>query len=152
MKMILYHFLLKKMAFLTFASFILSKSSFLLSLLVAIKQYLSHSKGSEHSESQKLEVVHIPIRKYQGGGKSKHKGYDYHYSEESKPVPSFNFPPITYSSANIIENTTPETFFDFNFKNNFYNEQPNFENNYSNDDFFRPMNTQNYDNQKAPFA
>lgn len=83
LKLLLHHFLLKKLAFLSFFTFLLSKISFILASLVALKQFFHTPSGHQRAESHKLEVIHIPIKKYN----SKHKDADY---EESK------FVPVTY--------------------------------------------------------
>lgn len=63
LKIIIQHFLIKKIALLSVFSYLLSKTSFILSSLLAIKQ-IFHSGHHEKSDSgSKLEVVHIPIRK-----------------------------------------------------------------------------------------
>jgi hypothetical protein len=64
LKMLYYHFLMKKMFALSLFSAILSKISILLSSLVAIKQ-LFQPNHQEKQES-KVEVVHIPIHHSKG--------------------------------------------------------------------------------------
>lgn len=110
MKLLLDHFILKKMLFLTIASFILSKTSFLISALLALKHYLSHQQGhSERSENHKLQVVHIPIKS------SKHKYSDY-FGDESQI--NSQFVPITTPTATASDFSESELF-------NFYDQSIN---------------------------
>jgi hypothetical protein len=99
LKMLYYHFLMKKMATLSLISVILSKISFLVSTLVAIKQlFQPHHEKQEHS---KLEVVHIPVQKY-----NHHDNYDYKRRQNEHRLPKYipllknNFP------ADIFPTTT----------------------------------------------
>lgn len=101
MKLLLYHLALKKMAFFTFLSFLLSKISFILASLVALKQFFHTPTQHRAADSNKLEVVHIPIRKLRH---NKHKENDAHYDESQ-------FIPVTYT---VQPETTP-FFYDFNF-------------------------------------
>lgn len=85
LKMIMDHFLLKKLAFFSFFTFMLSKISFILATLVALKQFFHNSGGHSRAESNKLEVIHIPIKKFV----KKHPSEEW---DESKIVP------MTFSS------------------------------------------------------
>lgn len=106
LKLLLYHMLLKKMALFSFLSFLLSKVSFILASLVALKQFFYTPTQHRSSDSNKLEVVHIPIRKLR---QNKHKGRD-EYSDESKYIP-ITFPPET------AYDTTP-FYLDFAYNHN----------------------------------
>ncbi|XP_055525019.1 uncharacterized protein LOC129718348 [Wyeomyia smithii] len=66
LKAMLVHFILKKLALATGLSLLLSAKSLLVSLLIAVKLWVSHPQSHDKSESNKLEVVHIPIRKETG--------------------------------------------------------------------------------------
>lgn len=106
LKLVLYHLFLKKIAFFSFFSFLLSKASFILASLVALKQFFHAPTQHRSSESNKLEVVHIPIRKFRNNKDNKDKDS---YYDESK------FIPITFAPETVFD-TTP-------FYNNFpYNE------------------------------
>lgn len=102
LKLLIQHFFMKKLAALALISFLLSKTSFVLSTLLALKQ-LFNSGGHEKSDSGgKLEVVHIPIRK-------KHPEFhDRDIDRETKYIP------ITYPSD--IQESTPR-YFDYNYQN-----------------------------------
>uniref|UniRef100_A0A336MXJ7 CSON005814 protein n=1 Tax=Culicoides sonorensis TaxID=179676 RepID=A0A336MXJ7_CULSO len=103
LKMLLQHFFIKKLAVFALGSFLLSKTSFILSTLLALKQ-LFHSNGHEKSDSGgKLEVVHIPIRK---------KHPDFHDRDN---VETIKYIPITYP-ADIYDQTTPH-FIDYQYPN-----------------------------------
>lgn len=102
MKMLLYHLILKKMAFFTFLSFLLSKISFILASLVALKQFFHTPTQHRSHEGNKLEVVHIPIRKLR---QNKHQEKDSYYDESQ-------FIPVTFPPE-----TTP-FFFDFPYSEN----------------------------------
>lgn len=97
MKLLFYHLALKKMAFFTFLSFLLSKISFILASLVALKQFFHAPTQHRAADSNKLEVVHIPIRKLRH---NKHKEKDAYYDESQ-------FIPVTFQPE-----TTP-FFYDF---------------------------------------
>lgn len=96
-KLLMYHMLMKKMAIATFFSFLLSKVSFILASLVALKQFFHTPTHHRSHDSNKLEVVHIPIRKFRS---NKGKEKDSYYDEESK------FIPVTYPPEPAFE-TTP---------------------------------------------
>lgn len=98
LKLVLYHLFLKKMALTTALSFILSKVSFVLATLVALKQFFHAPVHHRSSDSSKLEVVHIPIKKYHGH----HSDKDYDESQ---------FIPVTFSPDTEF-NTTP-FYYDF---------------------------------------
>ncbi|KAL9694187.1 hypothetical protein quinque_013472 [Culex quinquefasciatus] len=66
LKALLLHFVLKKLVLATGLSLLLSKKSLLVSALIALKLMFQHPHSSDKSESSKLEVVHIPIRKETG--------------------------------------------------------------------------------------
>ncbi|XP_052863656.1 uncharacterized protein LOC128270294 [Anopheles cruzii] len=76
LKALLLHFLLKKLVMATALSLLLSKKSLLVSSLIALKLLLQHPHTTDKSESSKLEVVHIPIRKETGFHK-KHQQQKY---------------------------------------------------------------------------
>lgn len=97
MKLLLYHLVMKKMAFFTFLSFVLSKISFILASLVALKQFFHTPTQHRASDSSKLEVVHIPIRKLR---QNKQKEKDSYYDESQ-------FIPVTFQPE-----TTP-FYYDF---------------------------------------
>lgn len=67
LKLMFQHFIIKKLAIVTSISFLMSKASFLLSSLLAVKQLFhgGHQEKSDNGNGGKLEVVHIPIRKKQ---------------------------------------------------------------------------------------
>ncbi|XP_058459516.1 uncharacterized protein LOC131435511 [Malaya genurostris] len=69
LKAVMLHFVLKALVLATGLSLLLSKKSLLVSLLIALKLMVSHPHSSDKSESNKLEVVHIPIRKETGFNK-----------------------------------------------------------------------------------
>ncbi|XP_055587743.1 uncharacterized protein LOC129740156 [Uranotaenia lowii] len=67
MKMLALHFILKQLALGTALSLFLSKKSLILSALIAMRLLFSQQHaGEKSSEGNKLEVVHIPIRKGSG--------------------------------------------------------------------------------------
>lgn len=102
------HFALKKLAFFSFFSFILSKISFILASLVALKQFFHNSGG--HSRDNKLEVIHIPIKK-------KHPLEDW---DESKIVP------ITFPSNSFKASTTSPFKFTYSSHDSFLGSEENF--------------------------
>lgn len=89
LKLLIHHFLLKKLAFVSFFTFILSKIAFILSTLVALKQFFHNSGGHSRAENNKLEVIHIPIKKF-----VKKDQHDFDW-DESKIIP------ITYSGESL---------------------------------------------------
>lgn len=103
LKLLMQHFFMKKLAALALLSFLMSKISFVLSTLLALKQ-LFHSGGHEKSEGGgKLEVVHIPIRK-------KHPEFhDRETEHETKYIP------ITYPT-DIYDQST-QRYFDYPYQN-----------------------------------
>lgn len=111
-KFLLYHFFVKKMALLSFFSFILSKISFLTSTLIALKQFFSHQTHHDRSESQKLEVVHIPIRKFNSKKQSEHNRLG---SDESK-INNY-----LLSSQEFSITSTAKTYPDMYFRDDRYN-------------------------------
>jgi hypothetical protein len=129
MKLIFDHFLLKKILFLAISSFILSKTSFLISALLALKHYLSMSHhSSEKSSENKLQVVHIPVRS------SKHRYSDY-ITDESK-MNNLYAAPLTTTAPETNEYSESElfSFYDqnansFGSNNNFAGFQPDFPDN-----------------------
>jgi hypothetical protein len=96
LKLLFDHFLLKKLFALSVFNFFLSKVSFILATLVALKQFFHNPGGHSRAESSKLELLAIPVKKH----KSKYK--ESHFFDESKVVP------ITYPSDMELLNT-PET-------------------------------------------
>uniref|UniRef100_A0A182LSW4 Uncharacterized protein n=1 Tax=Anopheles culicifacies TaxID=139723 RepID=A0A182LSW4_9DIPT len=78
LKAILLHFILKKLMLATALSLLLSKKSLLVSSLIALKLLLQQPHSNDKSESSKLEVVHIPIRKEAG----------FHKKHQQQQVPS----------------------------------------------------------------
>lgn len=82
--------------------------------LIALKHFFGQQQNHQRAEGTKLEVVHIPIRKYE---KKKSKEGDSYY-EESK------FIPVTHYPDRFIENTTPVNFIDY-----LNNDQPIYESN-----------------------
>lgn len=103
MKLIFYHLFLKKLAIVTFFTFLLSKVSFILATLVALKQFFHTPTQHRSHDSDKLEVVHIPIRKHRY---KEEKDKDSYY-DESK------FIPITFAPDTVYD-TTP-FYYDFPF-------------------------------------
>lgn len=103
LKLLFQHFLMKKLAALALGSFLLSKTSFILSTLLALKQ-LFHSGGHEKSDNGgKLEVVHIPIRK---------KHPEFHDRDNDQGT---RYIPITYPT-DVYEQTT-HTYMDYSYHN-----------------------------------
>lgn len=108
LKMLLQHFIIKKLAALSILSTLLSKASFLLSSLLALKQMMSSGHHEKSDSGGKLEVVHIPIRK-------KHPDFHDRDTEKPKYIP-LNYPKyvydqttLEYSDPNVqIENTLNE--------------------------------------------
>lgn len=125
LKLVLYHLFLKKMALATAISFVLSKVSFVLATLVALKQFFHTPTHHRSGDSSKLEVVHIPIKKFNGHYNDK----DY---DESQFIP-VTFPPdIEYTTPFYQDfpygDNQPGTFFssDEDFKGSFdgkFNEE-----------------------------
>lgn len=84
LKLLLYHFFIKKMALLSILAFFFSKLSFLTSTLIALKLFFNHQMHHERSaESNKLEVVHVPIKKQNTHG-SLFPEYERYQADESK--------------------------------------------------------------------
>lgn len=102
LKLLFYHFLMKKMVLLSLLSFLLSKASFILASLVALKQFFHTPTQHRSNDSNKLEVVHIPIRKLR---RNKHRDENY---DESK------FIPITHEPE-TVDTTTP-FYYDFPYR------------------------------------
>lgn len=134
LKLLFDHFLLKKLAFVSFFTFILSKISFILATLVALKQFFHTPIPHQRAESHKVEVIHIPIKKY----RPKHMDEVF---DESKLIP------VTYDS--LIPDTTP-TYFTFPNQNEFISSEENFADTWSgirdNDNENRILNASNDDN------
>lgn len=111
LKAILLHFILKKLVLATTLSLLLSKKSLLVSSLIALKLMFSQQHSSDKSESSKLEVVHIPIRKETGfhkkvqlnkvQGKPKTKLQQKQIHSTQKPQHTFNH----YGSGSLIKHT-----------------------------------------------
>lgn len=110
LKLLFDHFLLKKLAFVTFFTFILSKISFILAALVALKQFFHTPVQHQRAESHNVDVIHIPIKKY----RPKHSDEAF---DESKLIP------VTYDS--LIPDTTP-TYFTYPNQNEFISSEENF--------------------------
>lgn len=142
MKLLLYHLLLKKMAFFTFLSFLLSKISFILASLVALKQFFYMPTQHRSADSNKLEVVHIPVRKLRHNKQEKEK--DSYYDES-------NFIPVTYSPETVFD-TTP-SYFDFPYgginPETFESSEENFNGNF--DGKFNNQNDFNGDDLKLNY-
>lgn len=104
MKLVFFHFLIKKALFVSFGAFGLSTISFVLASLVALKQFFSASTHQK-ADSHKVEVVHIPIRKHRD---NKHFEKDY---DESKFIP-VTFEPETSTEVpmNFPYKKPTETF------------------------------------------
>lgn len=125
LKLLFDHFLLKKLAFVSLFTFILSKISFILATLVALKQFFQTPAPHQRAESHKVEVIHIPIGKH----KPKHTEIDF---GESKLVP------LTFSTDLLNPETTP-TYFTYSSHNDFISSEENYNSNFmthtdSNDD------------------
>uniref|UniRef100_A0A1W7R4Y3 Uncharacterized protein n=1 Tax=Aedes albopictus TaxID=7160 RepID=A0A1W7R4Y3_AEDAL len=115
LKALMLHFLLKKLVLATGLSLLLSKKSLLVSSLIALKLLIQQPHSSDKSsESSKLEVVHIPIRKETGFHKkiqlNKFKIKPGHKvkiniqpkaASTQKPLHTFN----TYNSGSMIKHT-----------------------------------------------
>uniref|UniRef100_A0A182KEK2 Uncharacterized protein n=1 Tax=Anopheles christyi TaxID=43041 RepID=A0A182KEK2_9DIPT len=95
LKALLLHFILKKLVMATAISLLLSKKSLLVSSLIALKLLLQQPHSSDKSESSKLEVVHIPIRKEAG----------FHKKHQQQKVPSgkMKLPSIGSSSPSTTK-------------------------------------------------
>nr|XP_040228712.2 uncharacterized protein LOC120953097 isoform X2 [Anopheles coluzzii] len=95
LKALLLHFVLKKLVMATALSLLLSKKSLLVSSLIALKLLLQQPHSSDKSESSKLEVVHIPIRKDAG----------FHKKHQQQQVPSgkMKLPPIGTSATSTTK-------------------------------------------------
>lgn len=114
MKLLMMHFLIKKALLLGISSHFLSKLAFLVAIFVAAKQHMSQQPTHERAEGHKLEVVHVPIRKYHGQNSKERDNY---YDAESKHVP------VTYNPPEgSFDNTTPVTFFDLPYQSNFFSD------------------------------
>lgn len=135
MKLLLYKLLLKKFALLSVASFFMSKISFVLASLVALKQFFNQPSHHRSSDSNKLEVVHIPIRKE----KKTHKYYPENDWEESR------FVPITFAPDQIYD-TTPYYNYNINNQQDFHNDSAEDE-----DDVNRNTNEIYPDNHQKPY-
>lgn len=121
LKMILDHFLLKKLAFFSFFTFMLSKISFILATLVALKQFFHNSGGHSRAESNKLEVIHIPIKKF----KNNHPSEEW---DESKIVP------MTFSgNSHGSPSSTASPYFTYPSHDSFISSEEN-------DDFVPKVN------------
>jgi len=114
LKLLFDHFLLKKLAFVSLFTFILSKISFILASLVALKQFFHTPVPHQRAESHNVEVIHIPIKKY----RPKHADEAF---DESKLIP------VTYDS--LILDTTP-SYFTFPNQNEFISSEENFAGSY----------------------
>uniref|UniRef100_A0A182YM58 Uncharacterized protein n=1 Tax=Anopheles stephensi TaxID=30069 RepID=A0A182YM58_ANOST len=99
LKAILLHFILKKLVLATALSLLLSKKSLLVSSLIALKLLLQQPHSSDKSESSKLEVVHIPIRKEAG----------FHKKHQQQQVPSgkMKLPSIGTSAPSTTKAPAP---------------------------------------------
>ncbi|XP_058120382.1 uncharacterized protein LOC131284930 [Anopheles ziemanni] len=97
LKALLLHFILKKLVMATAFSLLLSKKSLLVSSLIALKLLLQQPHSSDKSESSKLEVVHIPIRKDAGF----HKKHQQQQKQQQQQVPSnkLKLPPAPASTT-----------------------------------------------------
>lgn len=105
MKLVFFHFLIKKALFISFGAFGLSTISFVLASLVALKQFFS-SPTHQKSDSNKVEVVHIPIRKHRDRN-NKHFESDF---DESKLIPVTFEPETTTKVPNFPYKKPTETF------------------------------------------
>jgi hypothetical protein len=142
MKLLLYHLLLKKFAFFSMASFFLSKISFILASLVALKQFFNTPTHHRSSDSNKVEVVHIPIRKE----KKSHKYHQDDDWEESR------FIPITFAPDGSVYDTTALPYINYNYGNIQQNQQDFNDSQEEDDDSDRNLNEVYPDNhQQAPF-
>lgn len=122
-KMLIQHFFLKKIALLSLLSFLLSKTSFILSTLLALKQ-MFHSNHHEKSDrGSKLEIVHIPIKK-------KHPEF---YDRDTIKQPSY----IPLNSAQPEEYDDTQSSQDLLNQSEIYYANPNFDDNLTNN-FLEP--------------
>lgn len=62
-KLIIFPLLLKALTFMSSASFVLSKMSLLSTIMLGFKWFLTQNTQQPQQES-KVEVVHVPLRKY----------------------------------------------------------------------------------------
>lgn len=104
MKLVFFHFLIKKALFISFGAFGLSTISFVLASLVALKQFFSTPTHQKGTDSHKVEVVHIPIRKHRD---NKHFEKDY---DESKLIPVTFEPETSTKVPNFPYKKPTETF------------------------------------------
>lgn len=132
LKVLFDHFLLKKLAFVSLFTFILSKISFILATLVALKQFFHTPTSHQRAESHKVEVIHIPIRKY------KPKNHHEHDFDESKLIP------VTYSPDSLIPDTTP-SYFSFSSPSDFISSEENFSDTFNSENDNKLLNSQDDD-------
>lgn len=62
--MIMFPLFVKAVSFLSSASFVFSKMSLLASLILGLKLFLSNN--NQNSGDSKVEIVHVPLKKYNG--------------------------------------------------------------------------------------
>lgn len=91
MKLMLFHFLIKKALFISFGAFALSTISFVLASLVAAKQFFSTPTQHKNTDSHQVEIVQIPIRKHRDN-----KPFETDY-DESKLIP------VTFEPETSVE-------------------------------------------------
>lgn len=103
LKLMLFHFLIKKALFIGFGAFGLSTISLVLASLVAAKQFFS-TPTHKGADGHKVEVIHVPIRKHRD---NQHFEKDY---DETKFIPVTS-EPETSTKVSVFPYKKPtETF------------------------------------------
>lgn len=95
-KMIVFPLLLKALTIMSSASFVLSKMSLLTSVLLGFKWFLTNNQqqpmaqAPRPAEPAKVEIVHVPMKKYETGDWDREANNRYHVASGDNYDPYYN--------------------------------------------------------------
>ncbi|XP_037028484.1 uncharacterized protein LOC119068815 [Bradysia coprophila] len=97
-KIIIFPLLLKALTIMSSASFVLSKMSLLSTIMLGFKWFLTQHATQPQQES-KVEVVHVPLRKYQN-----------QHTEWDRETDKYSIPMMNESNDNYYNDLKPTTY------------------------------------------
>lgn len=95
-KMIVFPLLLKALTIMSSASFVISKMSLLTSVLLGFKWFLTNNQQQQMTpvarpaEPAKVEIVHVPMKKYESGDWDREANNKYHVPSGDNYDPYYN--------------------------------------------------------------
>lgn len=96
-KIIIFPLLLKALTIMSSASFVLSKMSLLSTIMLGFKWFLT--QHTQTQQESKVEVVHVPLRKYQN-----------QHTEWDRETDKYSIPVMNESSDNYYNDLKPTTY------------------------------------------